>query len=43
MDREGSDTTHMCVIRVHYDRFFSRVLSYGNLGIGEAYMDHDFE
>jgi cyclopropane-fatty-acyl-phospholipid synthase len=24
-------------------RFFDRVLAYGNLGLGEAYMDHDFE
>jgi cyclopropane-fatty-acyl-phospholipid synthase len=30
-------------IRVHRARFFSRVLSYGNLGMGEAYMDRDFE
>jgi cyclopropane-fatty-acyl-phospholipid synthase len=30
-------------IRVYNKRFFARVLSYGNLGIGEAYMDQDFE
>jgi cyclopropane-fatty-acyl-phospholipid synthase len=37
--RESPDV----VIRVHHERFFSRVLSYGNLGMGEAYMDRDFE
>lgn len=31
------------VIRVHRERFFSRVLSYNNLGLGEAYMDGDFD
>ena len=30
-------------IRVHGDRFFSRVLAEGNLGLGESYMDGDFE
>lgn len=24
-------------------RFFDRVLAYGNLGLGEAFMDHDFD
>jgi cyclopropane-fatty-acyl-phospholipid synthase len=31
------------VIRVRHERFFARVLSYGNLGLGEAYIDQDFE
>jgi cyclopropane-fatty-acyl-phospholipid synthase len=31
------------VIRVHRRRFFSRVLRYRNLGMGEAFMDKDFE
>ncbi|HEX5724228.1 MAG TPA: class I SAM-dependent methyltransferase [Longimicrobiaceae bacterium] len=30
-------------VRVHHDRFFARVLSGGNLGLGEAYMDGDWE
>lgn len=30
-------------IRVHNARFFSRVLCYGNLGMGEAFIDQDFE
>jgi cyclopropane-fatty-acyl-phospholipid synthase len=31
------------VIRVRRERFFSQVLCYGNLGLGEAYMQGDFE
>ena len=31
------------VIRVHRQRFFTRLLCYGNLGLGEAYMARDFE
>jgi cyclopropane-fatty-acyl-phospholipid synthase len=31
------------VIRILNPRFFKRVLAYGNLGMGEAFMDHDFE
>jgi cyclopropane-fatty-acyl-phospholipid synthase len=31
------------VIRILNPRFFKRVLAYGNLGLGEAFMDHDFE
>ena len=30
-------------IRVHRPRFFDRVLSYGNLGMGESFMEGDFE
>jgi cyclopropane-fatty-acyl-phospholipid synthase len=30
-------------IRVQRKRFFSRVLCYGNLGLGESFMDGDFE
>jgi cyclopropane-fatty-acyl-phospholipid synthase len=31
------------VVRVHRPRFFQRVLSAGNLGMAEAFMDQDFE
>ncbi|HVF88780.1 MAG TPA: class I SAM-dependent methyltransferase [Blastocatellia bacterium] len=31
------------VVRVHRERFFSRVLCYGNLGMGESFMDGDFD
>lgn len=31
------------VIRIHNPRFFKRVLASGNLGMGEAFMDRDFE
>jgi cyclopropane-fatty-acyl-phospholipid synthase len=30
-------------LRIHDDRFFARVLGGGNLGLGEAYMDGDWE
>src|SRR6476660_4574357 len=30
-------------IRVHNDRLFSRILSHGSLGLGEAYMDGDWD
>jgi cyclopropane-fatty-acyl-phospholipid synthase len=30
-------------IRIHDDRFFGRVLSAGNLGLGESYMDRDWD
>jgi len=30
-------------VRVNRERFFSRVLCYGNLGMGEAFMDEDFD
>lgn len=33
----------LCTLEVLRDRFFSRVLGQGNLGLGEAYMDRDFE
>ncbi|HXW06831.1 MAG TPA: class I SAM-dependent methyltransferase [Vicinamibacterales bacterium] len=31
------------VVRVHDERMFQRALTLGNLGLGEAYMDGDFE
>ncbi|HUP59145.1 MAG TPA: class I SAM-dependent methyltransferase [Thermoanaerobaculia bacterium] len=31
------------VIRIKNPRFYKRVLASGNLGMGEAFMDHDFE
>ena len=36
--REGAPA-----VRIHDDRFFARVLGGGNLGLGEAYMDRDWE
>jgi cyclopropane-fatty-acyl-phospholipid synthase len=30
-------------VRVNHPRFFSRVLTEGNLGLGESYMNHEFE
>lgn len=33
----------IAAIRVHRPRFFSRVLGHGNLGMGEAFIDGDFE
>ena len=37
------DAEPEAVIRVQNPRFFKRVLASGNLGMGEAFMDHDFE
>jgi cyclopropane-fatty-acyl-phospholipid synthase len=31
------------VVKINNPRFFSRVLCYGNLGLGEAYIDGNFE
>jgi len=31
------------MVRVHRPRFFARVLAFGNLGMGEAFMDGDFD
>ena len=31
------------VVRIHNPRFFKRVLAFGNLGMGEAFMGRDFE
>jgi cyclopropane-fatty-acyl-phospholipid synthase len=30
-------------VRVHKPRFFSRVLAFGNLGLGESFIERDFE
>ena len=35
--------TAAVTIRIHRSRFFARVLAYGNLGLGEAYIDGDFD
>lgn len=32
-----------CSVHVHNPGFFSRVLAFGNLGMGEAFVDRDFE
>jgi cyclopropane-fatty-acyl-phospholipid synthase len=37
----GADQGSETVLRVHNVRFFARVLRYGNLGLGEAFMDGD--
>jgi cyclopropane-fatty-acyl-phospholipid synthase len=37
------DAEPAAVVRIENPRFFKRVLAYGNLGMGEAWMDHDFE
>jgi cyclopropane-fatty-acyl-phospholipid synthase len=37
------DVEPVAVIRIHNPRFFKRVLASGNLGLGEAFMDRDFE
>ena len=39
----GEDESCDVTIRVNEPRFFNRVLSAGNLGMGEAYMERDFE
>ena len=31
------------IIRIHHPRFFERALAAGNLGIGESFMDRDFD
>jgi cyclopropane-fatty-acyl-phospholipid synthase len=38
----GTGNGFEIVLRVNDARLFSRVLRYGNLGLGEAYMDGDF-
>jgi cyclopropane-fatty-acyl-phospholipid synthase len=38
----GAGDSFETVLRVNDARFFSRVLRYGNLGMGEAFMDGDF-
>jgi cyclopropane-fatty-acyl-phospholipid synthase len=37
----GADQGSEIVLRVHNDRFFGRVLRYGNLGLGEAFIAGD--
>jgi cyclopropane-fatty-acyl-phospholipid synthase len=41
--RVGSKAAPDAILRVHDARFYKRVLAAGNLGIGESYMDGDFE
>lgn len=38
----AKESSPAVTLRIHDDRFFSRVLSQGNLGMGEAYVDGDF-
>lgn len=38
-----NETAPDAIIRILNPRFFKRVLAEGNLGLGEAFMDHDFE
>jgi cyclopropane-fatty-acyl-phospholipid synthase len=40
---DAQDGKSRVVLRINRERFFSRVLAYRNLGLGEAYMDGDFE
>lgn len=40
--QSGAQTEHFS-IRIHRPRFFAQVLCYGNLGLGEAFMQGDFE
>lgn len=37
------DKAYDVTVDVRRNRFFLRVLAYGNLGLGESYMDRDFE
>lgn len=39
----NKDSAPAAVVRIRNPRFFKRVLAYGNLGMGEAFMDRDFE
>jgi cyclopropane-fatty-acyl-phospholipid synthase len=39
----GGQNVSGCSVHVHNSGFFSRVLAYGNLGMGEAFIDRDFE
>src|SRR5437773_5386202 len=41
--KQSSDGTIEFQIRVHRLCFFTQVLSYGNLGLGESFMHGDFE
>jgi len=41
--RFGAGDAAPVVLHVHRDEFFSRVLAYGNLGMGEAFMAGDYE
>jgi cyclopropane-fatty-acyl-phospholipid synthase len=38
----GADQGPETVLRIHNHRFFARVIRFGNLGMGEAFMDGDF-
>lgn len=38
----GAPGTSGITLRIHNPRFFGRVLRYGNLGLGEAFMEGDF-
>lgn len=40
---DGGEAPGEVTIEVHRDRFFSRVLRQGNLGLAESYMDNDFD
>jgi len=37
------DGSNAWYIKVHNDRLYSRILSHGSLGLGEAYMDGDWD
>jgi cyclopropane-fatty-acyl-phospholipid synthase len=39
----GRGTSPAVVVRVHRERFFERALAQGNLGLGEAFIDGDWD
>ena len=41
--QSGNEDETVATVRINQKRFFSRVLCYGNLGMGEAFMDEDFD
>ncbi|NEP14091.1 MAG: methyltransferase domain-containing protein [Symploca sp. SIO2C1] len=42
-NNEVPDKPYDVAINVHHSRFFLRVLAYGNLGLGEAFIARDFD
>ncbi len=39
----GGEEVSPASVHVHHPGFFSRILAFGNLGMGEAFIDRDFE
>ena len=40
--RFGPDADAAAILQIHHPRFFRRVVSGGEMGLGEAYMDGDW-